>query len=431
MVGKQDILPQRRGRKISQVQGLLKHRKILLGVSGSIAAYKSAHLVRELIKRGAEVQVVMTHAAKDFVTPLTLSTVSTRPVYSDFIEEEQKPYGVWNNHVDMGLWADLMVIAPASSNTLSKLATGACDNLLTAVYLSAKCPVFIAPAMDLDMYANGATSDNLKVLESRGVGIIDSTFGELASGLVGKGRMAEPEEIADHIESYLEAKSPLRGKKVLINAGPTHEHIDPVRYLGNNSSGRMGVGLARAAKEAGAEVILVLGPTQAPLELDGLHVIRVTSAKEMLERMQENFHSAVLTICTAAVSDFTPKVVADHKLKKQTNTDEMSLTLVKTPDILAHLGKHKASGQHVVGFALETQDGPQYAKGKLVAKNADAIVLNTLGKTGVGFESTTNEVQVFFKNGEILPFELQEKSTLGQALLHSFIKAFKLDIQNA
>ena len=413
------------------MQGLLKHRKILLGVSGSIAAYKSAHLVRELIKRGAEVQVVMTHAAKDFVTPLTLSTVSTKPVYSDFIEDSQKPYGVWNNHVDMGLWADLMVIAPASSNTLSKLATGACDNLLTAVYLSAKCPVFVAPAMDLDMYSNGATSDNLAVLEQRGVQIIDAAFGELASGLVGKGRMAEPEEIADHLEVYLNQRSPLRGKKVLINAGPTHEHLDPVRYLGNNSSGRMGAALAQAARAAGAEVTLVLGPTQADLDLDGLQVKRVVSAKEMLEAMQENFSSAVLTICTAAVSDFTPKQAATHKLKKDPKTAEMTVTLEKTPDILAHLGQLKSQHQKVVGFALETRDGETYAKEKLVAKNADAIVLNTLGKDGVGFETTTNEVDVFFKDGSSQSFGLQDKTELGSGLLAALIDTFKLDQHEA
>lgn len=413
------------------MQGLLKHRKILLGVSGSIAAYKSAHLVRELIKRGAEVQVVMTHAAKDFVTPLTLSTVSTKPVYSHFIEDAQKPYGVWNNHVDMGLWADLMVIAPASSNTLSKLATGACDNLLTAVYLSAKCPVFVAPAMDLDMYSNGATSDNLAVLEQRGVQVIDAAFGELASGLVGKGRMAEPEEIADHVEDYLNKRSPLRGKKVLINAGPTHEHLDPVRYLGNNSSGRMGTALAQAARAAGAEVTLVLGPTQADLDLDGLQVKRVVSAKEMLKAMQENFSSAVLTICTAAVSDFTPKQAATHKLKKDPKTAEMTVTLEKTPDILAHLGQLKSLHQKVVGFALETRDGATYAKEKLASKNADAIVLNTLGKDGVGFETTTNEVDVFFKDGSSKSFGLQDKTELGTGLLTALIDTFKLDQNEA
>ena len=411
--------------------GLLKHRKVLLGVSGSIAAYKSAHLVRELIKRGAEVQVVMTHAAKDFVTPLTLSTVSTKPVYSDFIEDDQKPYGVWNNHVEMGLWADAMIIAPASSNTLSKLATGACDNLLTAVYLSAKCPVFVAPAMDLDMYSNGATTDNLNILGERGVGVIDAAFGELASGLVGKGRMAEPEEIANHLEEYFLSKSPLREKKVLINAGPTHEHLDPVRYLGNNSSGRMGTAIAQAARDAGAEVTLVLGPTQAQLDLEGLNVIHVVSAKEMLVAMQENFSNAVLTICTAAVSDFTPTSAAEHKIKKDPNTTEMTITFEKTPDILSHLGSKKSPLQKVVGFALETQDGAAYAQGKLTSKNADAIVLNTLGKTGVGFETSTNEVEVFFKDGSSIPFSLREKSVLGVSLIQTFIDAFNLDQHEA
>ena len=408
------------------MQGLLKNRKILLGVSGSIAAYKSAHLVRELIKRGAEVQVVMTHAAKDFVTPLTLSTVSTRPVYSEFIEEEQVPYGVWNNHVDMGLWADLMIIAPASSNTLSKMATGACDNLLTAVYMSAKCQVFVAPAMDLDMYSNGATTSNLKTLEERGVQVIDSEFGELASGLVGKGRMAEPDHIADAVEAFIAEKSPLYGQHVLINAGPTHEHLDPVRYLGNNSSGQMGAALAQAARSLGAQTTLVLGPTQANLELEGLEVIRVVSAKEMLAAMQENFVGSVLTICSAAVSDFTPVFAANQKIKKDPNSEEMQLTLVKTPDILSTLGKLKTTEQKLVGFALETSNGEEYAKGKLVSKNADAIVLNTLGKKGVGFETSTNEVSVFFKDESTLDLELTSKIALGKFLIDAFIEKFEL-----
>lgn len=403
---------------------LLQNRKVLLGVSGSIAAYKSAHTVRELIKRGAEVQVVMTNAAKDFVTPLTLSTLSTRPVYSEFIEEEQKAYGVWNNHVDMGLWADLMVIAPASSNTLSKLTTGACDNLLTAVYLSAKCPVFVAPAMDLDMHANGATADNLATLQSRGVQVIESEYGELASGLVGKGRMAEPEHIANALEDYLASKSPLHGKKVLVNAGSTHEHIDPVRFLGNNSSGKMGTALAQAAKSLGADVELVLGPTNAALNLQGLETQRVTSADDMLAAMLNSFSTADIIICTAAVSDYKPNVVVDHKIKK-TKEETLTLVLEKTPDILHTLGDKKSEHQRLVGFALETHDGAQYAQEKLQRKNADAIVLNTLGKEGVGFEYDTNEVSVFFKNGKSLSFPLQDKNALGLALIKALIEEFK------
>ena len=383
---------------------LLHNRKVLLGVSGSIAAYKSAHLVRELIKRGAEVQVVITDAAKDFVTPLTLSTLSTRPVYSAFIEDDQKAYGVWNNHVEMGLWADLMVIAPASSNTLSKMAIGACDNLLTAVYLSAKCPVFIAPAMDLDMYANGATTDNLKLLEERGIGVIDSDYGELASGLVGKGRMAEPEAIADHLEGYLKASLPLSGKKVLVNAGPTHEHIDPVRFLGNNSSGKMGAALAAAARDLGADVHLILGPTQAALDLQGIQVKRVTSADEMLEAMLSDFTQSDLTICTAAVSDYRPATRAEHKIKKSDEGETLTISLEKTPDILQTLGAQENRKGYLVGFALETRDGEVYAKDKLARKNADAIVLNTLGKDGVGFEGDTNEVTVYTAGGKTFLF---------------------------
>lgn len=405
---------------------LLYNRKVLLGVSGSIAAYKSAHLVRELIKRGAEVQVVITDAAKDFVTPLTLSTLSTRPVYSAFIEDEQKAYGVWNNHVEMGLWADLMVIAPASSNTLSKMATGACDNLLTAVYLSAKCPVFAAPAMDLDMYANGATSDNLKVLEQRGVGIIDSDYGELASGLVGKGRMAEPEAIADHLEEYLRSTLPLFGKKVLINAGPTHEHLDPVRFLGNNSSGKMGAAIATAARDLGADVRLVLGPTQTTLDLKGITVTRVTSADDMLSAMVSEFTDSSLTVCCAAVSDYKPVSQAEHKIKKSDEGDSLTISLEKTPDILSTLGTLKRDENHLVGFALETRDGELYAKQKLIKKNASAIVLNTLGKQGVGFETDTNEVSVYTASGKTFSFPLTSKIALGKSLLELFMSEFNL-----
>ena len=405
---------------------LLYNRKVLLGVSGSIAAYKSAHLVRELIKRGAEVQVVITDAAKDFVTPLTLSTLSTRPVYSAFIEEEQKAYGVWNNHVEMGLWADLMVIAPVSSNTLSKMATGACDNLLTAVYLSAKCPVFAAPAMDLDMYANGATSDNLKILEQRGVGIIDSDYGELASGLVGKGRMAEPEAIADHLEEYLSSTLPLYGKKVLINAGPTHEHLDPVRFLGNNSSGKMGAAIAAAARDLGANVHLVLGPTQTALDLKGIKVTRVTSADDMLSAMVSEFTDSSLTVCCAAVSDYKPVSQAEHKIKKSDESDSLTISLEKTPDILSTLGTLKSDENHLVGFALETRDGESYAKQKLDKKNASAIVLNTLGKQGVGFETDTNEVSVYTASGKTFSFPLTSKIALGKSLLELFMSEFNL-----
>lgn len=405
---------------------LLYNRKVLLGVSGSIAAYKSAHLVRELIKRGAEVQVVITDAAKDFVTPLTLSTLSTRPVYSAFIEDEQKAYGVWNNHVEMGLWADLMVVAPASSNTLSKMATGACDNLLTAVFLSAKCPVFVAPAMDLDMYANGATLDNLKTLEQRGVGIIDSDYGELASGLVGKGRMAEPEAIANHLEQYLRSTLPLFGKKVLINAGPTHEHLDPVRFLGNNSSGKMGAAMAAAARDLGANVHLVLGPTQTTLELKGIAVTRVTSADDMLSAMVSEFPDSALTVCCAAVSDYRPVSQAEHKIKKSDEGDSLTISLEKTPDILSTLGAMKGDGNHLVGFALETRDGESYAKQKLIKKNASAIVLNTLGKEGVGFETDTNEVSVYTATGKTFSFPLTSKIALGKSLLELFMSEFNL-----
>lgn len=404
---------------------LLYKRKVLLGVSGSIAAYKSAFIVRELIKRGAEVQVVMTHAAKDFITPLTLSTLSKRPVYSEFIEDDQKAYGVWNNHVDMGLWADLMLIAPASSNTLSKIATGACDNLLTAVYLSAKCPVYVAPAMDLDMYANGATQDNLSTLSARGVHIIDSEEGELASGLEGKGRLAEPEHIVEAIEADLAKSLPLSGKQVLINAGPTHEHIDPVRFIGNNSSGRMGVALAQAARKLGADTTLVLGPTDTALDLQGLNVIRTTSAEDMWLAMKESFAKADLTVCTAAVADFTTENQSVQKIKKGSES-ELIIKMVPTRDILASLGALKGEGQRLVGFALETQNGEEYAKGKLAKKNADAIVLNEMSKEGVGFHTKTNEVTVFLSDGTSKNYPLQSKEDLGGQLVQDFIHWFNL-----
>ncbi len=404
---------------------LLYKRKVLLGVSGSIAAYKSAFIVRELIKRGAEVQVVMTHAAKDFITPLTLSTLSKRPVYSEFIEDEQKAYGVWNNHVDMGLWADLMLIAPASSNTLSKIATGACDNLLTAVYLSAKCPVFVAPAMDLDMYANGATQDNLSTLSARGVHIIDSEEGELASGLDGKGRLAEPEHIVEAIDKVLAESLPLSGKQVLINAGPTHEHVDPVRFIGNNSSGRMGVAIAQAARKQGADVTLVLGPTDTALDLQGLNLIQTTSAEDMWLAMKDSFSQADLTICTAAVADFTTERESAEKIKKRLES-ELIIKMVPTKDILASLGELKGKGQKLVGFALETQNGAEYAKGKLSKKNADAIVLNEMNKEGVGFHTKTNEVSVFLSDGTTKNYPLQSKEDLGGQLVQDFISWFNL-----
>ncbi len=404
---------------------LLYKRKVLLGVSGSIAAYKSAFIVRELIKRGAEVQVVMTHAAKDFITPLTLSTLSKRPVYSEFIEDDQKAYGVWNNHVDMGLWADLMLIAPASSNTLSKIATGACDNLLTAVYLSAKCPVYVAPAMDLDMYANCATQDNIGTLSARGVHIIDSEEGELASGLEGKGRLAEPEHIVEAIEADLAKSLPLTGKQVLINAGPTHEHIDPVRFIGNNSSGRMGVSLAQAARKLGANTTLVLGPTDTVLDLQGLNVIRTTSAEDMWLAMKESFAHADLIICTAAVADFTTENQSAQKIKKGSES-ELIIKMVATRDILASLGALKGAGQRLVGFALETQKGAEYAKDKLAKKNADAIVLNELSKEGVGFHTKTNEVTVFLSDGTSKNYPLQSKEDLGGQLVQDFIHWFNL-----
>ena len=401
--------------------GLLTNRKVLLGVSGSIAAYKSAHLVRELVRNGAEVQVVMTEAAKDFVTPLTLGTLSGKPVFSRFIERENELYGTWNNHVEMGLWADLMLVAPASSNTLAKMASGASDNLLTAVYMSAKCPVFVAPAMDLDMYANGATSQNIELLSERGVHVLDSPHGELASGLTGKGRMEEPEVIVQQLEAYFKAQQPLYGRKVLVNAGPTHEHIDPVRFLGNNSSGRMGVALAQAAFRLGANVTLVLGPTLAALDLSNLTVLRVVSAEQMWQAMEGDYADADLIICSAAVSDFTPKTTFAQKAKKGSKATLDHIELVETRDILASLGAIKRPEQKLVGFALETENGPENAQQKLLKKKADAIVLNILSGVS-GFEHATNAVEVFFPATTPVTFPLQSKEFLGESLMKLFVK---------
>jgi phosphopantothenoylcysteine decarboxylase/phosphopantothenate--cysteine ligase len=318
-----------------------------------------------------------------------------------------------------------MVIAPASSNTLSKIATGACDNLLTAVYLSAKCPVFVAPAMDLDMYANGATQDNLALLKGRGVQIIDSEVGELASGLDGKGRMAEPENIVAYLEGYLREHLPLAGKQVLINAGPTHEHIDPVRFIGNNSSGTMGYALARAAIALGAQTTLVLGPTNKTFDSKGMTIVPVVSAHDMYVEMTRLFPQADITICSAAVADFTPEVMADQKMKKS-GLEEMLIKLVPTVDILKSLGERKTEAQVLVGFALETTDGAAYAQKKLAAKNADAIVLNELGEPGVGFNTTTNKVDVFLSNGSSHAYRLQHKEELAKELLGDFIRWFNL-----
>ena len=370
-----------------EVKGMLKDKKIILGVSGSIAAYKAALLTRILIKSGAEVRVIMTPAAHDFITPLTLGTLSKKPVLTEFKKEKS---GEWNNHVELGLWGDAMVVAPASANTLAKMASGHCDNLLLAVYLSARCPVFLCPAMDLDMLRHPATAKNISTLAGYGNHLIEPKFGELASGLTGTGRMAEPEEIVQRLDQYFGHKGKLSGKKVLVTAGPTHEAIDPVRFIGNHSSGKMGFAIAEAFAEQGAEVQLVSGPTQQHTRHPQIHVKHVTSAKEMLEACSGYFDTADITVLSAAVADYRPMAASTQKIKK--DEEGLTLALTRTDDIAATLGKRKHNGQILVGFALETEEEEANALKKLQSKNFDLIVLNSLRDQGAGFGHDTNKV---------------------------------------
>jgi phosphopantothenoylcysteine decarboxylase/phosphopantothenate--cysteine ligase len=385
---------------------LLRGKKILLGVTASIAAYKSAWLVREFIKRGAEVRVVLSPAAKEFVTPLTLSTLSKNPVLWDFTAEEDSD--LWNNHVELGLWADLMVVAPATANTLSKMASGRADNLLIATYLSAKCPVFVAPAMDLDMYKHPSTLENLEKLSSFGNRIIDAASGELASGLVGPGRMAEPEEIADFIAESLAVQSKFKGKKVLISAGPTYEAIDPVRFIGNHSSGKMGIRLAEELARKGAEVFLVCGPS-AVTEQEEMKRYDVRSAQEMFEACTRLYPDMDVAIMAAAVADYRPAKIVDQKIKKEDSS--LQIDLEPTIDILKTLGDAKEN-QILVGFALETENEEKNALAKMDRKNLDAIVLNSLREKGAGFGHDTNKVIIFGKDNMRLESELKSKAAI-------------------
>ncbi len=383
---------------------ILSGKNILLGVTGGIAAYKTTYLVRLLIKSGASVKVVMTPSAKDFVTPLTLSTLSKNPVYTELKDEES---GEWTNHVELGLWADLMIVAPATANTLSKMANGACDNLLLACYLSAKCAIYFAPAMDLDMYKHPSSQASFKKLTGFGNVMIPAQSGELASGLIGEGRMAEPDDIVRFIENDILSKLPLKGKKVLITAGPTYEAIDPVRFIGNHSSGLMGIELAKTAANLGATVTLVLGPSHLQVSHSFITVKRVTSADEMYAEAHANYKEASIVIAAAAVSDYKPKVIATQKIKK--SEDDLSITLVKNKDILASLGAIKKN-QFLVGFALETENELENAKGKLQRKNLDAIVLNSLNDKGAGFGKKTNKISFIDKNLEVKAFKLKGKA---------------------
>lgn len=391
----------------------LKDKKILLGVSGSIAAYKTAMLVRLLVKEGAKVKVIMTHAATDFVTPLTLSTLSRNEVLYELSDNAS-----WANHVMLGRWADIMLIAPLSCNTLSKMAHGICDNLLMAVYLSATCPVAVAPAMDEDMWKHASTTENRNKINSFGNMLLPVNNGELASGLIGEGRMAEPEEILRWLLDYFHKKNELSGKNVLITAGPTYEHIDPVRFIGNYSSGKMGIALAVEAVNRGANVTLVLGPTFEPVP-NGIDVIRVKSATEMFEQCTARFSKINIAILSAAVADYAPVKVAKEKIKK--TEDHFELGLQKTPDILKTLGSQKKAGQFLVGFALETNNEKENALKKLKQKNADIIVLNSLADKVSGFGHNSNKITIFDNNGKELAFELKPKKQVAKDIIDTII----------
>jgi phosphopantothenoylcysteine decarboxylase/phosphopantothenate--cysteine ligase len=396
---------------------MLQGKRILLGVTGSIAAYKSAVLTRLLVKAGAEVKVIMTPSAKDFITPLTLSTLSKNPVLSDFKRDDT---GQWNNHVDLGLWGDVLLIAPASANTLAKMASGTCDNLLLAVYLSARCPVVLAPAMDLDMLQHPSTKSNLDKVKSYGNQIIEPVYGELASGLVGTGRMAEPEEIISWLESFFDSKKKLTGKTAIVTAGPTYEAIDPVRFIGNHSSGKMGFAIAEALANEGANVHLVTGPTHQHTTHPAVVVKRVTSAEEMHNAVTGIFPQSDVAVLAAAVADYKPVAKADQKIKKK--DESLTLELTKTHDIAASLGKQKRNGQFIVGFALETENERANAIKKLEAKNFDLIVLNSLNDPGAGFGHDTNKITLIDRQQRVQEFETKDKQAVARDIVSAIIE---------
>ena len=395
---------------------MLKGKKVLLGVTASIAAYKTAELVRLFKKAGASVKVIQTEASLHFVASLTLSTLSENPVQSEMVDKDS---GEWNSHVDLGLWADIFVIAPLTANTMAKMVIGECDNLLLATYLSAKCPVYFAPAMDLDMYKHQSTSDNIKKLESFGNKLIPSGFGELASGLVGEGRMAEPFEIIEHINTDLSLDLPFTGKNILITAGPTYEAIDPVRFIGNRSSGKMGIALALECANNGGKVHLILGPTHLECKHSNVNITRVESASEMFKSVDENFLDSDVSIFAAAVSDYTPESVSENKIKKKDET--LSISFNKTKDILKEMGAKKKDSQFVVGFALETENEIENAQSKLKRKNADMIALNSLNNNGAGFKHDTNKISIIDENN-ITDFELKDKSEVAADIVAKIIE---------
>ena len=398
----------------------LQGKKILLGVTGSIAAYKSAEIVRLIVREGAEVKVIMTKSAHDFITPLTMGTLSKNPVLTEFSDPSS---GSWNNHVELGLWADAFLIAPISANSIAKLAHGYCEDLLSAVYLSARCPVFIAPAMDLDMFAHPATTENIHKLSTFGVTVIGPDAGELASGLSGKGRLSEPSDICSYIIKALIPSLNLKGKKVLISAGPTREAIDPVRFISNHSSGKMGVALAEEFGSRGAEVTLVAGPGVAHPNSKAITVIRINTASEMADQCLEYFPHTDITVMAAAVADYTPVIKGDRKIKK---TDKnLNLELTKTTDILKMMGQRKTQNQFLVGFALETDNEIENALSKLKEKNLDLIVLNSMNDTGAGFNSDSNKITIIEKNNNITPFDLKLKNHVAADIVDKIISSLK------
>lgn len=397
---------------------MMKGKKIVLGITGSIAAYKAAVLTRGLIKKGAEVQIVITPAGKEFITPITLSALTSKPVISEFFAQRD---GTWHSHVDLGLWADAMVIAPATASTIGKMAHGIADNMLVTTYLSMKAPVFIAPAMDLDMFAHPSTQHNLDILRSYGNHIIEPVSGELASHLVGKGRMEEPEKIIAVLEAFFSRRQDLQGKKVMITAGPTYEKIDPVRFIGNYSSGKMGYALAEACAERGAEVTLVSGPVNREVIHPNIKRINVESAAEMYQAAIENYEDADAGILCAAVADFTPEVTAEQKIKRE--KDDLILRLKPTQDIAAALGKQKRPEQRLVGFALETNDEVSHAQDKLKRKNFDFIVLNSLNDKGAGFRCDTNKIAIIDRDG-ITAYPLKPKTEVATDIIDKLVTLF-------
>ena len=396
---------------------MLKGKHIILGITGSIAAYKAAYIIRGLVKKGAEVQVVITPSGKEFITPLTLATLSSHPVISEFFSNRD---GTWNSHVDLGLWADAMLIAPATASTIGKMANGIADNMLVTTYLSCKAPVFVAPAMDLDMFAHPTTQQNLDRLRSFGNRIIEPASGELASHLVGKGRMEEPDKIIEALEEFFSEQQELKGKKIVITAGPTYEKIDPVRFIGNYSSGKMGYALAEACANRGAEVILVSGPVSLSTHHPAIKRIDVESADEMYEATVHAFQEANAAILCAAVADYRPENKAEQKIKREKD-EELLLRLVANKDIAAALGSMKKDGQVLVGFALETQNGVQHATGKLERKNLDFIVLNSLSDAGAGFRCDTNKVSILERNGQITEYALKNKTEVAGDIVNKLV----------